>query len=46
MFFVHQTTDRGRAYATSGGIDQKHYEVVVEAEQTTIFSYNVEVYGR
>lgn len=42
---VDQTSDKGRAYVTSGGIGQRSIGVIVEALSTVQFTYVATIYG-
>lgn len=42
---IEQDYDKGRAYVTKGGIGYRNIEVVVEAYGTTVFGYELYIFG-
>lgn len=42
---VLQTSNVGRAYIASGGLEQRHVTIVVEANNTNTFNLDALLYG-
>lgn len=45
LHFFLQSSGLGRAYVTSGGIGYRQITIVVEANNTTYFRHNSQIYG-